>query len=465
MVLPMRMDSIRAYLLPGDAERDSGFRQEMHEIAHLGLRVVGLLEAAVPLVMLAAGIGVIPIRTTDLRALMPNLLVAGIGALTIAASLMPFSHRHSRLLTALSVWLTSATLELAVFWLRPDLAWVDHYLLGNITLVQFGAATLPFRPMQTFALGICIDAFYLVASTYAQQIGRLDQGFGFGQHMFTFVITCACTGVTAIVYRQRSSNYEMHQRALRASEDLRRTQAKLLITENAAVMGRLAAALSHELNSPIGVLTSAVDTLSSAAAKNGPASDAERERVQRVVSETRRAGIESADRLRTVVARMQRFTNLDRAEVQAVQLNDLIADVIALLEPDSVGKANIEFHPASLLPRFTARPQQLSAVFANLIGNAVAASNGGHVRIETAAAPVNSPSQIEVTIHDSGRGMTEEELRDAFNPASFRVSGQRIAAGNWSLFSCRQIVQEHGGDVEISSVAGQGTTVKVTLPL
>jgi signal transduction histidine kinase len=458
----MRMDAIRAYLFPGEAERDPGFRHEMHEIAHLGLRVVGLLEAAVPLVMLAAGIGVIPIRTTDLRALMPNLLVAAIGALTIAASLMPVSHRYSRLLTALSVWLTSATLELAVFWLRPDLAWVDHYLLGNITLVQFGAATL----LQTFALGICIDAFYLVASTYAQQAGRLEQGFGFGQHLFTFVITCACTGVTAIVYRQRASNHEMHQRALRASEDLRRTQAKLLITENAAVMGRLAAALSHELNSPIGVLTSAVETLATAAAKNGPASHAERERVQKVVSETRRAGMESADRLRTVVARMQRFTNLDRAEVQAVQLNDLIADVIALLEPDSVGKANIEFCPAPLLPRLTARPQQLSAVFANLIGNAVAAGDGsGHVRILTTAAPVNSPSHIEVTIQDSGRGMTEEELRDAFNPASFRVSGQRIAAGNWSLFSCRQIVQEHGGDIEISSIAGQGTTVKVTLPL
>ena len=58
---------------------------------------------------------------------------------------MPFSRRHGRLLTAISVWLTSATLEIAVFWLRPDLAWVDHYLVGNITLVQFGAATLPFR--------------------------------------------------------------------------------------------------------------------------------------------------------------------------------------------------------------------------------------------------------------------------------------------------------------------------------
>jgi sensor histidine kinase regulating citrate/malate metabolism len=60
--------------------------------------------------------------------------------------------------------------------------------------------------------------------------------------------------------------------------------------------------------------------------------------------------------------------------------------------------------------------------------------------------------------------MSEEELRNVFNPASFRVSGQRIAAGNWSLFSCRQIIQEHGGDVDISSAPGEGTTVRVSLP-
>jgi signal transduction histidine kinase len=267
MVLLMGLDRIRQYLFPGHAEKDDGFRAEIQALAHLGLRMVGALEAAVPLIMLAAGIGVIPIRITDLRALTPNLIVASIGAASLAASLLPFSRRHGRPLAAVSVWLTSATLELAVFLLRPDIAWVDHYLVGHITLVQFGSATLPFKPMQMFALGLSIDVFYLAAFTYAQHIGRVQEGFGLGQHVFTFVITCACTALTSIIYRQRSANYETHQRALRASEDLRRTQSKLLITENAAVMGRLAAALSHELNSPIGVLASAVETLSAAALK------------------------------------------------------------------------------------------------------------------------------------------------------------------------------------------------------
>ena len=458
----MRTELIRSYLYPDQEKRDQGLRNELQALAHLGLRLLGGLEAAVPLVMLAAGIGVIPIAATNFEALAPNLAVAGIGALTLLLSTLEWSRRHARLLAAISVWFTSATFVSAVLILRPDIGWVDHYLMGNVTLVQFGAAALPFRPMQTFALGLCIDVFYAMLYTYVQRNGGIEQGFGPAQHLFTLAVTLACTALAAIVYRQRAINYETHQRALRTSEDLRRTQSKLLISENAAVMGRLAAALSHELNSPIGVLASAIDTLSAAAQKDGTSSDAQRERVRQVVLETHRAGRQSAERLRSIVARMQRFTNLDRAEVQSVQMNDLIADVIALVAPESRKSVSIEFHPAERLPRFAGRPQQLSAVFSNLIGNALnAVPEGGRVSIATRG----SDSNIEITVADNGAGLSAEDIETAFNPAAFKVSGQRIAAGNWSLFSCRQIIEEHGGDVTIRSTPGEGTTVSVSLPL
>jgi len=50
-----------------------------------------------------------------------------------------------------------------------------------------------------------------------------------------------------------------------------------------------------------------------------------------------------------------------------------------------------------------------------------------------------------------------------FDPG-FKVAGNRVLTGNWSLFSSRQIVREHGGDIHIHSAEGQGTTVSVTLP-
>lgn len=450
----MRLGALREYLMPESAERDEGFRKDLLGLAHLSLRLLGLIQLAVALVMLAAGIGVIPVRTTDLALAAPNLAIAAVGVLTVLASLTPSSRRHPRPLTAISVWLTPAVLITGVFLVRPDLDWVDHYLMGNLILVQFAATTLPFKPLQILTLGLAIDVFYVVFYSWAHADANFPLGFGPRQHVFTFMVTLACTVLTAILYQRRLAAYQAHQEALRTSEDLRKTQSRLLITENAAAMGRLAAALSHELNSPIGVLASSVETLASAAAKGVPQSD----RIRAVVEEARRTGRESAERLRTIVARMQRFTNLDRAEVQAVQINDLIADVIALMDPESRQKSEIEFRPAPMLPRFVGRPQQLSAVFSNLIGNATDAAES--VTIESRLVDAH----IEVTVADNGPGLSAEEIATAFNPATFKVSGVRMAAGNWGLFNCRQIVQEHGGEIEIQSQPGAGTTVRVTLP-
>jgi signal transduction histidine kinase len=72
-------------------------------------------------------------------------------------------------------------------------------------------------------------------------------------------------------------------------------------------------------------------------------------------------------------------------------------------------------------------------------------------------------SQLEVIVQDDGKGMSAEELATIFDPA-FKVKSGRVSTGNWSLFSSRQIIREHGGEIEIQSSPGQGTRVRVTLP-
>jgi two-component system NtrC family sensor kinase len=113
------------------------------------------------------------------------------------------------------------------------------------------------------------------------------------------------------------------------------------------------------------------------------------------------------------------------------------------------------------MPELICRPQQLSAVFSNLLNNALEASEpGSAVRVTTRTAD----SRIEVLIEDSGRGLDDRELATIFDP-DFKVTQGRVATGNWSLFSSRQIVREHGGDIQIDSRKGQGTWVRVLLPL
>ena len=72
-------------------------------------------------------------------------------------------------------------------------------------------------------------------------------------------------------------------------------------------------------------------------------------------------------------------------------------------------------------------------------------------------------SQVEVQIRDNGRGLRPGELSTIFDPG-FNIAAGRVSTGNWSLFSSRQIIREHGGEIYIESVEGKGTTVRVTLP-
>ena len=168
--------------------------------------------------------------------------------------------------------------------------------------------------------------------------------------------------------RLHRENEKLLLESVRSFEDLRAAQARLLLNETAASQGRLAAVLSHELNSPIASLRSAVESLVQLYKK------------KREPDETRLAGIfetlahtalESCQRLKELVARMQRFTNLDRAEEQTVDVNELLRDTIGLLQSELKERAEVVLDLKPLSP-LKCRPQQLSAVFLNLLRNAVA---------------------------------------------------------------------------------------------
>ena len=249
------------------------------------------------------------------------------------------------------------------------------------------------------------------------------------------------------------------QSELQAAEALRRSEAKVLLAEYGASMGRFSAALSHELNSPIGALRSALQSGNALAAKKAALPPERRHELEELEATLRRTAIESVERLHQIVLRMQRFTNLDRNEILRVDLNSLLQDVVDILKAGLKSDVHLELNFQSL-PSLRLRPQQMSAVFSNLLQSAIERlDGGGHVSLTTRQIH----SQAEVTVEDNSRGMSAEELANIFDPV-FKVKGGRVSTGNWGLFSSRQIVREHGGDVEIDSTPGKGTRLRVTLP-
>jgi signal transduction histidine kinase len=160
-----------------------------------------------------------------------------------------------------------------------------------------------------------------------------------------------------------------------------------------------------------------------------------------------------------VVLRLRRFINLDEAELKRADINELLSDVVLLHEAEWKDRAELAFD-LQPLPALTCRPQLLTAVFSNLLSNAVnAVGLGGKVEIATRKLE----TEIEVTIRDNGRGLSATQIDTIFDPR-LKVSGNRVASANWSLFNNKQILYEHGGDIEVRSEEGRGTLVRVTLP-
>ena len=221
----------------------------------------------------------------------------------------------------------------------------------------------------------------------------------------------------------------------------------------AASLGRLAASLCHELNSPLGALTSAVETLFLLAAR--PASTPGSERVQ---AELRGSVSVATVRLREIIACVQRLAHLDSEHLQAADLNKLLGEAAARLEPGEVReRIRLDLRP---LPLMVCRPHQWIAVFPSLLGSAVASlQEGGRLLVSTCWRQ----GQIEIALAGDGQGRTATEWAAALDPG-FSVWGARVSTGDWGLLAGRQVIQDHRGRIRIDGSAGRAAAILITLP-
>lgn len=443
------------WLFPQAAERDEKFRQELLKQAHQSLRLIGALAVAVPVLLLLARFPLVPGPAPHTVRLPPAIAVISVGLLSLGVAQTRGSRRSGRVLAAVSVWLIAAVLVSSLLMLVSLRAPASEYRLsGYITLLMLLAAGfIPLRPVETLVLGLAIEAWFFGFCLFAGGWDALE-------HLFVVSLAFASAALTAAMYAHRVGSYAAAQQALRANEYLCLAQTRVLLSENAASLGRLAATLVHELNSPLGALSSAVDTLVVVSARLAKAPPEDQARLLKLEADVRASIRSSLERLQNIAGRLERLSGLDDAEFQSVDLNELLREVATLVQTQSKQELKVEF-ALEPLPMLTCQPQQLSAVFSNLLTNAAnAMKNGGCVRISTR----QDDSRVEIRIQDCGCGIPAEDLERLFEPG-FKVAGGRMSTANWSLYSCRQIVQGHGGDIYITSSEGKGSTAVITLPV
>lgn len=445
------------YLVPRVENEDPRFRETLVRLSVFGLRAVAAICLGAGILWAVFGTIFAPETVTRFGAVALIAIIL-VGAVTFVLSFWPPAHSRARVLGLVVLALLPLLDLLASFTVPITSGERWAFLVASIILMMLIAiAALPVRPLQMTAFGLALLGMYVVAVVKSDS-ALWDGSAASIALVFLAMTLLTCTGLTMVVYHQRVAAYRGRRAAQQAFEELRDAQVRVNVSENAASQSRFAAALSHELNTPLGSLTSAFDTVVHAHERERTHPE-QHERLELVWKDATRSGRESALRLRETIDRMKRLTNLDRAEEQVTDLNELWRDTVVLLSGTLERKADVVL-ALKPLPPVRCRPQQIGAVFSNLLRNAAAAMDErGHIRVSSE----QRGDDIVIEVCDSGRGMPEHQVRGLFNP-TFHIGGSRVRTTNWGLFVCRSIITEHAGNIEIESEPGVGTTARVVLP-
>ena len=229
--------------------------------------------------------------------------------------------------------------------------------------------------------------------------------------------------------------------------EMKKLEAELRLKDRMAAVGELSAGIAHEIRNPLAAIAGSVQVL-----KNSQSLSSQEQRLMTIVlRESERLNKTIAEFLRFVRPQEKRTAEFDIAASLSETL-DLLSNSAELRKDHQIRR---EVDPPSFM--ILGDADQIRQVFWNIALNAVRAMpTGGTLTVR--AEPVDGDYRIAFA--DSGRGMTESDLRRLFQP--FRTNFPS-GTGLGMAISYR-IVQEHGGRIDVQSRVGEGTVITVTVP-
>jgi len=242
---------------------------------------------------------------------------------------------------------------------------------------------------------------------------------------------------------------------------------RLLISERMVSVGTLAAGVAHEINNPLAYVLANIDyvkdsirrSLQDEAVKKGSPLQTSLEESASILDEAK----EGATRVRDVVRDLRTFSRADDERVGPVDLKRVLESSISMAQNELRHRAKLIVSYGSL-PNVFGNEGRLGQVFLNLLINAAQAIPAGHtsdneVRVTTRVR--GAEAVVEIT--DTGAGIPKEVLPRIFDPFfTTKPIGEGTGLG---LSICHGIVVGMGGNIEVDSQVGRGTTVRIILPL
>ncbi len=243
---------------------------------------------------------------------------------------------------------------------------------------------------------------------------------------------------------------EERTHALKAAQD------NLIRSEKLASIGKLSATVAHEINNPItGVLTYIKLML-----KKLKRNDTSEEDIKKYIEYLSIMERET-ERTSGIVKNLLDFSRQREPHYKLVDIGTIIEETLMLVRNQINLQGINVIKSFSEIPQTLADADQLKQAFMNIIINACEAMKEGEKKLTIETGFDNSKKDIKISIKDTGTGIPEEDINKVFEPF-YTTKEKGTGLGLAVVYG---IITKHQGRIDISSKKGEGTTVKLTIPL
>lgn len=249
--------------------------------------------------------------------------------------------------------------------------------------------------------------------------------------------------LSLIVVRANRAMAERAEERLRLEEQLNEAQ-------RLASLGKMVAAVSHEIKNPLGIVRSTAEILGKRISKVAPGN----ERLANII-------VEETSRLDGIVREFLDFARPREVKRMPGSLNGVIERLLRFMEPEFQHKAVVvRTRLDQTLPEILLDSEQIYQVILNIVFNAIQAMpEGGDLSLHTFLVPRENAVVLEIA--DSGIGIPPEKIEQIFAPF-FTDKNRGTGLG---LTIAKSIVEKHRGTISVRSVPSQGSTFRITLPV
>jgi signal transduction histidine kinase len=260
----------------------------------------------------------------------------------------------------------------------------------------------------------------------------------------------------------RARTRELEERNAQLEETvalLRHADERRTLGERLASIGRLAAGVAHEINTPLAAAIANMALVAEELPKLVTEDDPRRTFIKDALADARGA----ADRVRIIVRDLKTFSRGDDETIGPVDVRGVVEAALNMVKNEIRHRARLvkDYGPT---PAVKANEARLGQVVLNLLLNAAQAIPEGdaphnEIRIVTAT----SGERVALEVHDTGSGMPPEVVARIFDP--FYTTKPVGFGTGLGLSICHGIVAAFGGHIQVESRPGYGSTFRVLLPM